>query len=129
VGIPRSPVGRSVVLGDDPRYCGGMAGWLRAAAASPSLATRQRSGPYDMHGNLRAGAVGAADADRPTDEVLGPEVHEYQPVRGGGFLSPADRTRCGARAWEHPNTLGPGFRVLQVVPAGFGGDNPSRDKV
>jgi formylglycine-generating enzyme required for sulfatase activity len=69
-------------------------------------------GLFDMHGNLGEWCAGSAGAERP---MLEPD---FQPVRGGHFLSTLDRTRSAARRWEHGNTFGPGFRVMQEVSVG-----------
>jgi formylglycine-generating enzyme required for sulfatase activity len=97
-------------------------GWFVSNSGGlPQPVARKRAnalGLHDMHGNHRewcAVPESADDGDLPSVAELGHEAHEYQPVRGGGFVSPADRTRCGARDWEHGRSLGPSFRVLQVL--------------
>jgi eukaryotic-like serine/threonine-protein kinase len=97
-------------------------GWfVTNSGGLPQPVARKRAnalGLYDMHGNHREWCIvpeSAGEADLPSVAELGPDAHEYQPVRGGGFVSPADRTRCGARDWEHGKSLGPSFRVLQVI--------------
>lgn len=75
-------------------------------------------GVFDMHGNLSewcSATEGDASRDRALLAEAGPLAAVYQPVRGGHFLSPTDRTRSGARRWEHPTIFGPGFRVVQVI--------------
>lgn len=96
-------------------------GWTKDISGGvPHPVARKRPngfGLFDMHGNLAEWCSAAEDAaaDRALLAEFDPLAADYQPARGGHFLSPADRTRSGARRWEHPSTFGPGFRVVQVI--------------